>query len=167
MKSEKFIMSDWIKSGSIILPLLFTFHFSLLTTSCGTGDDDGRRLGELIVGTWLRGWGEGDVIIEGDTDLKPESFSYDRFVFMPDGKFNGMVRDGSFSSYDEFGDIIYEGTYRCDNNNLKLEFTNGEGRRQTILAQVLSFTEDTMTLRYENEEYNITVTLIIRKAAEG
>ena len=82
---------------------------------------------------------------------------------MPDGKYNGMVRDGSFSSYDEFGDIIYEGQYRCDNNNLKLEFINEEGRKQTILAQVLSFTDDTMTLRYENEEYNVTVTLILRK----
>ena len=144
-----------------IVVALFSFW------SCGGGDDDGRRLGELIVGTWQRGWGEGDVIIEGDTDFEPESFSYDRFVFMPDGKYNGMVRDGSFSSYDEFGDIIYEGTYRCDNNNLKLVFTNEEGRKQTILAQVLSFTDDTMTLRYENEEYNVTVTLILRKATEG
>ena len=115
----------------------------------------------------LRGWGEGDVIIEGDTDLEPENFSYDRFIFMPDGKYNGMMRSGSFSAYDEFGDIIYEGTYRCDNNNLKLVFTNEEGRKQTILAQVLSFTDDTMTLRYENEEYNVTVTLILRKAAVG
>ena len=152
-------MNDWMRSGSFIKLLLFTFFFSLFATSCGTGDDDGRRLGELIVGTWPRGWGEGD--------LEPESFSYDRFVFMPDGKYNGMVRDGSFSSYDEFGDVIYEGTYRCDNNNLKLVFTNEEGRKQTILAQVLSFTDDTMTLRYENDEYNVTVTLILRKAAGG
>ena len=159
-------MNDWMRSGSFIKLLLFTFFFSLFATSCGTGDDDGRRLGELIVGTWQRGWGEGDVIIEGDTDLEPESFSYDRFVFMPDGKYNGMVRDGSFSSYDEFGDIIYEGIYRCDNNNLKLEFSNEEGRKQTILAQVLSFTDDTITLRYENEEYNVTVTLILRKTTE-
>ena len=149
--------------NSVLLLLTFSLSHLLTFYSCGTGDDDGRRLGELIVGTWQRGWGEGDVIIEGDTDLEPESFSYDRFIFMPDGKYNGMVRDGSFSSYDEFGDIIYEGQYRCDNNNLKLEFINEEGRKQTILAQVLSFTDDTMTLRYENEEYNVTVTLILRK----
>ena len=74
-----------------------------------------------------------------------------------------LMRSGSFSAYDEFGDIIYEGTYRCDNNNLKLEYTNDSGGKQTILAQVLSFTEDTMTLRYENEEYNVSVTLILRK----
>ena len=144
--------------------LLFTIHCSLFSlSSCGVGDDDGQRLGEYIVGTWLRGWGEGDVIIEGDTDLEPENFSYDSFIFMPDGKYNGMMRSGSFSAYDEFGDIIYEGTYRCDNNNLKLEYTNDSGGKQTILAQVLSFTEDTMTLRYENEEYNVSVTLILRK----
>ena len=131
--------------------------------NCGGGDDDGRRLGDLIVGTWQRGWGEGDVIIEGDTDLEPEAFAFDRFVFMSDGKYNGMIRDGSFSTYDEFGDIIYEGQYRCDNNNLKLVFTNEEDRKQTILAQVLSFTDDTITLRYENEEYDVTVTLILRK----
>ena len=40
---------------------------------------------------------------------------------------------------------------------------NEEGHKQTILAQVLSFTDDTMTLRYENEEYNVTVTMILRK----
>ena len=133
---------------------------------CGAGDDDGQRLGELIVGTWQRGWGEGDVIIEGDTDLEPENFTYDKFIFMPDGKYNGMVRDGSFSAYDDFGDLIYDGTYRCDNNNLKLQFTDDGGHKQTILAQVLSFTDDTINLRYENEDYNVTVTLIIRKIEE-
>ena len=153
--------------SSFILPL-FSFLFSLssfLFSSCGGGDDDGRRLGELIVGTWQRGWGEGDVVIDGDTDLKPEHFSYDRFVFMPDGKYNGMIRDGSFSAYDEYGVMIYEGQYRCDNNNLKLEYVDESGQKQKILAQVLSFTDDTMTIRYENEEYNVTVTLILRKSA--
>ncbi len=135
----------------------------IFTCSCGAGDDDGQRLGEYIVGTWYRGWDKGDVIIDGDTDLEPENFSYDKFVFMPDGKYNGMMRNGSFTAYDVFGDVIYEGTYRCDNNNLRLEFVNESGSNQKILAQVMSFTEDTITLRYENEEYNVTVTMIIRK----
>lgn len=135
----------------------------LFTCSCGAGDDEGQRLGEYIVGTWYRGWDKGDVIIDGDTDLEPENFSYDKFVFMPDGKYNGMMRNGSFTAYDVFGDVIYEGTYRCDNNNLRLEFVNESGSNQKILAQVMSFTEDTITLRYENEEYNVTVTMIIRK----
>lgn len=139
----------------------------LLFLSCGTGDDDGRRLGEYIVGTWQRGWGEGDVIIEGNTDIDPLSFSYDKFVFLPDGKYNGMMREGSFSSYDDFGDVIYEGTYRCDNSNIKLEFINEEGRKQTILAQVVSFTESMMTIRYENEEYNVTVTIVLRKESDA
>ena len=135
-----------------------------LMSACGGGDDDGRRLGEMIVGTWQRGWGEGDVIIEGDTDFEPENFSYDRFVFRSDGTYNGMVRDGSFSAYDESGDVVDEGQYRCDNNNLKLEFTDEGGRKQTILAQVLMFTEDTLKIKYENEEYNVTVTMILRKS---
>ena len=145
--------------------LLLTFSLSHLLTfySCGTGDDDGRRLGELIVGTWQRGWGEGDVIIEGDTDIEPDNFAYDRFVFLSDGKYNGMVRDGSFVAYDESGDVLCQGQYRCDNNNLKLQFTDGSGRKQTILAQVLSFTEDTLKIKYENEEYNVTVTMVLRK----
>ena len=131
--------------------------------NCGGGDDDGRRLGDYIVGTWQRGWGEGDVIIEGNTDLEPDNFAYDRFVFMSDGKYNGMVRDGSFSAYDEYGEIIYEGQYRCDNNNLKLQFTDESSRKQTILAQVLVFTEDMLKIKYVNEEYNVTVTIILRK----
>ena len=146
---------------------IFFLFLLLLFPSCGTGDDDGRRLGEYIVGTWQRGWGEGDVIIEGNTDIDPLSFSYDKFVFLPDGKYNGMMREGSFSSYDDFGDVIYEGTYRCDNSNIKLEFINEEGRKQTILAQVVSFTESMMTIRYENEEYNVTVTIVLRKEADA
>ena len=133
--------------------LLFLF-------ACGGGDDDGRRLGEIIVGTWQRGWNEGDVVIEGDTDLKPENFAYDRFEFHDDGSYNGMVRKGSFIAYAKEGYIIYEGNYQCDNHNLKLEPTTGEG---ALLAQVMSFTDNTLMLRYENEQYNVTVTFIVRK----
>lgn len=128
--------------------------------SCGGGDDDGRRLGEIVVGTWQRGWGENDVIVEGDTELSPENFAYDRFEFNADGSYNGMVRKGTFVAYDTYGNIIYEGTYQCDNHNLKLEPSTGEGK---MLAQVVSFTDDTVILRYENEDYNITVTFIVRK----
>ena len=128
--------------------------------SCGGGDDDGRRLGEIIVGTWQRGWGEGDVIVEGNTELSPENFAYDRFEFNADGSYNGMVRKGTFVAYDTYGNIIYEGTYQCDNHNMKLEPSTGEGK---MLAQVVSFTDKTVILRYENEDYNITVTFIVRK----
>jgi len=141
--------------------ILFTIHYSLITlSSCGSGDDDGRRLGELIVGTWQRGWNEGDVIIEGETDLKPENFAYDRFEFNDDGSYNGMVRNGSFIAFDTEGFVIFDGTYQCDNYNMKLEPSTGEG---TMLAQVVSFTDDTLKLRYENEQYNVTITFIIRK----
>ena len=128
--------------------------------SCGGGDDDGRRLGEIIVGTWQRGWGEGDVIIEGNTELSPENFAYDRFEFNADGSYNGMVRKGTFVAYDTYGNIIYEGTYQCDNHNMKLEPSTGEGK---MLAHVVSFTDNTLILRYENEDYNITLTFIVRK----
>ena len=67
--------------AACLAALLFVF-------ACGGGDDDGRRLGEVIVGTWQRGWGEGDVVIEGDTDLRPENFAYDQFVFNDDGSYN-------------------------------------------------------------------------------
>ncbi len=128
--------------------------------SCGGGDDDGRRLGEIIVGTWQRGWGEGDVIIEGNTELSPENFAYDRFEFNADGSYNGMVRKGTFVAYDTYGNIIYEGTYQCDNHNMKLEPSTGEGK---MLAQVVSFTDNTILLKYENEEYGLTLTFIVRK----
>ncbi|MBR3111418.1 MAG: hypothetical protein IKH35_09575 [Prevotella sp.] len=159
MKSEKYRSDKRVKWWRIVLPLLFTFHFSFLTTSCGGGDDDGRRLGEVIVGTWQRGWGEGDVVIEGDTDLRPENFAYDQFVFNDDGSYNGMVREGTFIAYDTYGNVIFEGKYQCDNHNMRLE-PDGEGK---MLAQVVYFTDDTLQLRYENEQYNVTVTFIVRK----
>ena len=100
-----------------VIPIIFL----LLLASCGGGDDDGRRLGEVIVGTWQRGWGEGDVVIEGNTDLRPENFAYDQFVFNDDGSYNGMVRNGTFIAYDTHGSVIFEGKYQCDNHNMKLE----------------------------------------------
>ncbi|MBQ3312714.1 MAG: hypothetical protein IJG74_02815 [Prevotella sp.] len=135
----------------------------LMLMACGGGDDDGRRLGELIVGTWQRGWGEGDVVIEGSTDLEPENFAYDKFIFRGDGTYNGMVRKGTFSSYDELGRIIFEGDYQCDNNNLKMQFLDEDSVKRTILAQVVSYTEDSILIRYDYEQKGITVTLIIRK----
>ena len=138
----------------------------ILFTACGGGDDDGRRLGEMIVGTWQRGWGEGDVVIEGDTDLEPESFTYDQFVFRGDGDYNGMVRKGTFSSYDTQGRVIYEGDYLCDNNNLKLHYLDESGVKRTILAQVVDFDESSIWIRYEEDQHNITVTFIVRKLSD-
>ena len=132
----------------------------ILLSACGSGDDDGRRLGELIVGTWQRGWGEGDVVFEGETELTPENFTYDKFEFHDDGSYNGMVRKGTFIAYDTRGQIIFEGRYQCDNHNLKLEPSTIEG---AILAQVVSFTDDTICLKYTFEEVDISVSLILRK----
>ena len=134
--------------------------------SCDGGDDDGRRLGEEIVGTWQRGWNEGDIIIEGDPDTKPDNFTYDLFYFYGDGKYNGMVRDGSFLTVDTDGEMIFEGSYQCDNNNLKLDCVNSEGESRKILAQVLRFTDKEMQIRYVNDEYDVTVTVIIRKVSD-
>lgn len=143
---------------------LLTSVLVLLTSlSCGAGDDDGRRLGDVIVGTWQRGWGDDDVIIEGDVDVKPHELSYDKFIFLGDGSYNGMLRKGSFSAWSFNGSLIYEGTYQCDNNNLKLEFQDAEGVDRKILAQVMSFTDDTIWLNYENEQHHVTVTFVIRK----
>ena len=134
---------------------------------CSGGDDDGRRLGEEIVGTWQRGWGEGDIIIEGDPDTKPDNLTYDLFYFYGDGDYNGMVRKGSFLSVDTEGEMIFEGTFQCDNNNLKLDCVNSEGESRKILAQVLWFTDKEMQIRYVNDEYDVTVTVIIRKQSDS
>ena len=125
--------------------LLFIVFMLPLMLSCGVGDDDGERLGDYIVGTWLRGWEEGDVVIEGsplDEDgypiWTPERFTDSKYCFKDDGGYNGMVRTGSFYSLNIDGDTIYTGNYRCDNSNLQLNFMM-QGRQRQILAQVASF----------------------------
>lgn len=135
----------------------------LMLMACGTGDDDGRRLGDLIVGTWQRGWGEGDVVIDGDTELEPDNFTYDLFVFRDDGSYNGMMRKGTFTAYDTEGEVIYEGDYQCDNNNLKLTYLDEDNVKHSLLAQVVSFDENAILIRYDYEQKGITVTFIIRK----
>lgn len=130
----------------------------IVCLSCGTGDDDGSRLGELIAGTWQRT----DLAIEGDTDLDPEDLTYDKFIFNGDGTYNGMVRQGSFTTLSRYGNVIIEGTYKCDNDNLRLEFDD-EGTTRKILAQVLSYTETTLRLQYKLEDYDITVRLLLHR----
>lgn len=145
--------------------ILFAIHYSLFTfCSCGSGDDDGSRLAEQIVGTWYRGWEEGDVEIIGDVEFKPEDFSYHYFTFEGDGNYNGMVRDGSFSAIDTFGDTIYAGTYKCDNDNLRLEYNNGS-QNQKIQARVLSFDEFTIRLEYKNSDSEMPVTVRLKLSA--
>ena len=167
MKSEKCRVNQMSRKVWKLLLLLFTFHFSFLAVSCSGGDDDGRRLGEEIVGTWQRGWNEGDIIIEGDTSVLPDNFTYDLFYFYGDGDYNGMVRNGSFLTVDTDGEMIFEGTYQCDNNNLKLDCVNSSGEPRKILAQILSFTDNQMQIRYVNDEYDVTVTVIIRKVSDS
>ena len=145
----------------------------LLLTGCGVGDDNGERLGEYIVGTWQRGWGPGDVIIEGspvdedgEAQWTPEKFNYDKFVFHDDGTYNGMVRSGSFYILGTQGDTVFVGNYKCDNSTLKMDLSNQEGQRQTILALIRSFTETTMVISYDAEEMGVsglTVQMTLRK----
>jgi len=125
-----------------------------LISACGGGDDDGRRLGETIVGTWQCG----DVAIDGATDLTPEDYDMDQFVFYADGSYNGMVRKGSFSVKNVDGETVLEGSYQCDNNTLKMESSH-----QVIVAQVASFSDDTIQLRYVNENYHVTISLTLKK----
>lgn len=155
MSSKKFFL---YRAACLMAALLF---FS----GCTGGDDDGRRLGEMIVGTWQRGWGEGDVVIDGDTELQPENFTYDKFIFNNDGTYNGMVRKGTFVTIDKEGEVIFEGDYQCDNSNLRLEFLDEGGRKQKILAQIVSFTEHEILLRYDSDEWGVTVSLKIRKSS--
>ena len=155
MSSKKFFL---YRAACLMAALLFSL-------GCTGGDDDGRRLGEMIVGTWQRGWGEGDVVIDGDTELQPENFTYDKFIFNNDGTYNGMVRKGTFVTIDKEGEVIFEGDYQCDNSNLRLEFLDEGGRKQKILAQIVSFTEHEILLRYDSDEWGVTVSLKIRKSS--
>ena len=125
-----------------------------LIVSCGGGDDDGRRLGETIIGTWQRG----EVVIDGDTELQPEDIDLDKFIFQADGTYNGMVRQGSFVATDIEGETVMEGSYKCDNSTLRME-----SGRQVIVAQVVAFSDDMIQLRYVNETYHVTISLTLRK----
>ena len=127
-----------------------------LIIACGGGDDDGRRLGETIIGTWQRG----EVIIDGEADLNPEDINLDKFVFRADGEYNGMVRKGSFVTMDAEDKTVLEGNYKCDNSTLRLESS-----QQVIVAQVMAFTDDTIQLRYVLESYHVTISLTLRKVS--
>jgi hypothetical protein len=75
-----------------------------------------------------------------------------------------MVRDGSFCAYDTYGDTIYAGNYKCDNDNLRLEYNNGS-RTQKIQARVMSFDDMTIKLEYRNTDYDVPFTVRIKLSA--
>ena len=140
---------------------LFLLLLLPLFICCGSGDDDGSRLAEQIVGTWYRGWEEGDVEIIGDVDVSPEDYPYYYFTFSGDGTYNGMVRDGSFCAYDIYGHTINAGTYKCDNDNLRLEYPEGDQVRK-IQMRVLSFDDMVIRLEYKNTDMETPVTVRLK-----
>ena len=78
-----------------------------------------------------------------------------------------MVRQGTFVLKSMYGSTIYEGTYKCDNSNIRLEYYD-EGSLQKILAKVMSFTDTTLQLEYTVEDYGVTVKLwLTRQTADG
>lgn len=149
--------SSGIARASAFFILLF------LLIGCAGGDDDGRRIGDTIVGTWQRGSNPDDVVIEGDAELDPDDLPIQKLVFLGDGTYNGMVRKGSFQAVSKEGLVTSEGTYQCDNSNLRLEYLDEYDERQKLLMQVLSFTESMVRLRYVMGNLGVTITVNIYK----
>ena len=139
------------------------FVLLLLLIGCTGGDDDGRRIGDTIVGTWYRGTNPDDVVIEGDAELDPDALPIQKLIFLGDGSYNGMVRKGSFQALSKDGEITSEGTYQCDNSNLRLEYIDEYSEKQKLLMQVVSFTEDVVRLRYVMGTFGVTITVNIYK----
>jgi len=149
---------------ALVLPgLLPFFVLLLLLIGCTGGDDDGRRIGDTIVGTWHRGTNPDDVVIEGDAELDPDALPIQKLIFLGDGSYNGMVRKGSFQALSKDGEITSEGTYQCDNSNLRLEYIDEYSEKQKLLMQVVSFTEDVVRLRYVMGTFGVTITVNIYK----
>ena len=149
--------SSGIARASAFFILLF------LLIGCAGGDDDGRRIGDTIVGTWQRGTNPDDVVIEGDSELDPDELPIQKLTFLGDGTYNGMVRKGSFQALSKDGEITSEGTYQCDNSNLRLEYIDEYSEKQKLLMQVVSFTEDVVRLRYVMGTFGVTITVNIYK----
>ena len=139
------------------------FILLLLLTGCSGGDDDGRRLGDTIVGTWQRGTNPDDVVIDGDAELDPDELPIQELVFLGDGTYNGMVRKGFFQAFSQDGEMTSEGTYQCDNSNLRLEYLDEYDEKQKLLMQVISFTEQVVQLRYVMDAIGVTITVNIYK----
>ena len=139
------------------------FVLLLLLIGCTGGDDDGRRIGDTIVGTWHRGTNPDDVVIEGDAELDPDALPIQKLIFLGGGSYNGMVRKGSFQALSKDGEITSEGTYQCDNSNLRLEYIDEYSEKQKLLMQVVSFTEDVVRLRYVMGTFGVTITVNIYK----
>jgi hypothetical protein len=139
------------------------FVLLLLLIGCTGGDDDGRRIGDTIVGTWHRGTNPDDVVIEGDAELDPDALPIQKLIFLGDGSYNGMVRKGSFQALSKDGEITSEGTYQCDNSNLRLEYIDEYSEKQKLLMQVVSFTEEVVRLRYVMGTFGVTITVNIYK----
>ena len=74
-----------------------------------------------------------------------------------------MVRKGSFQAFSQDGRMTSEGTYQCDNSNLRLEYIDEYDEKQKLLMQVVSFTEDVVRLRYVMGTFGVSITVNIYK----
>lgn len=121
---------------------------SLALQSCSS--DDGPRFSDIVVGTWVLDGYE----VSGDDAQQGVEVSVDRLTIASDGRFTLYYPEGTSDS----------GTYEAGDDYIRLDYTDPRsGTLQRMLCEVMSSSEDAITLRYRDPDYDVEITVRLRR----
>jgi len=122
---------------------------SLALPSCS--NDDNLRFSDIVVGTWVLDGYE----VSGDDAQQGVELSVDRLTIASDGRFTLYYPEGTSDS----------GTYEAGDDYIRLDYTEPrDGTLRRVLCEVMSSSEDAITLRYRDPDYDVEVTVRLKRA---
>jgi hypothetical protein len=121
---------------------------SMWLSACSS--DDGLKTAEVIVGTWTLD----SYRVEGDEVPEGITVNVQRVTFTADGHFTVVLPDGSNDG----------GTYEAGDDFVRFDYSDSGGAvSQRVLCEVLSVSEQLLTLHYRDADYQVAVTVTLRR----
>ena len=129
--------------------LLFVLPL-LVFLACGSDDD--IHPADIAVGEWHITKYE----IKPETDIE---LLYTRVVFAADMSFRLYAKE---TKWDDDDYVAYSGQYEIGDAYVRLEYDE-DGRRQRLLAEIMSCTATSLVWHYKDSDQDIEVTLWLEK----
>lgn len=122
---------------------------AVLGLSACSSDDD-LRTADVIVGSWALD----SYRVEGDDMPDDISVDLQRVTFTADGHFTVVLPDGTTDG----------GVYEAGDDFVRFDYSDGGGTlTERVMCEVLAVSEQSLTLYYRDTDYQVAITLILRR----
>jgi len=119
--------------------------------ACSSDDDNKLSVAEAVVGTWVLE----SYDVAGDDAQEGVEVSLDRLTMTADGRYTLYYPEGDSES----------GTYEVGDDYIRFDYTEPSGTLRRLLCEMLSYTADTLSFRYRDADYDVMVTINLRRKA--